>query len=66
MTFDVETGEKPFFIIKPVPVTIIPRELRPAAPEKISEEFHFEDYLVEQKITILDETPLIVTQLDRR
>jgi len=64
LTFNVETGEKPFFIIKPVPVTIIPTKLRPAAPEQVNEQFHFEDYLVEEKITILDETPLIATQLD--
>jgi cysteine-rich repeat protein len=64
LEFDVSFEEKPFYIIQPKPVTVIPRELRPAAPEQINEQFHFEDYTVGGIITILDETPLIVTRLD--
>ncbi len=58
-----EAGGKLFFIIEPKPITVIPTQLRPAAPSA-NYEYHFEDYTVGKTITILDETPLIVTQLD--
>jgi cysteine-rich repeat protein len=59
----VKPEEKPFFIIEPKPVTVIPEELKPAAPGA-NYPYHFEDYTVGGMITTLDETPLIVTDIN--
>ena len=58
-----EKEEELFFIIEPKPVTIFP-ELRAVAPKVSRLKYHFEDYGSGEMITVLDETPFIVVNIN--
>lgn len=61
--FGFEVVEEPYVIIKPKPVPSFP-PLRPSAPEKEFNQFHYENFETEAMVTVLDETPFVVVQLE--